>query len=143
MPYELTHIDPATLAQLRALMEVLTDNPVSRQWLTAEHLQELVADDHCHLIVAEDEGRIIGCATLCIYTSPTGCKGSVEDVVVLPEYQGRGIGRSLMQALLATAQQHTPITLMLTSRPHRTAARALYQSLGFEEKNTGVFKLKL
>ena len=34
-------------------------------------------------------------------------------------------------------------TLMLTSRPSRVAANALYQSAGFERKETNVYKMKI
>ena len=36
-----------------------------------------------------------------------------------------------------------PLTLQLTSRASRTAARSLYASLGFTMKDTGFFTLKI
>ena len=34
------------------------------------------------------------------------------------------------------------VTLMLTSRPSRVVANQLYQSLGFEKRETNVYKMK-
>ena len=85
----------------------------------------------------------MGCATLCVFHSPTGTKASVEDVVVDEEYRGRGLGRELMLGILERARRLAPIELHLTSKPARVAANALYQSLGFVRKETNAYTLCL
>lgn len=40
-------------------------------------------------------------------------------------------------------RQHQVDTLMLTSNPKRIAANALYRSLGFEQKETNVYRMVL
>lgn len=137
--YRLTHATPEQAAELAALMDTLSDHPT----FTSQTLADVLASPQSYLYVAEDEGHIVGCATLCLFHAPMGCRGSIEDVVVLPAYRGRGIARRLMQALLEEARHMAPITLQLTSRPHRTAARALYGSMGFQVKDTGYFTLRL
>ena len=39
-----------------------------------------------------DDGHFIGCASLCIFHTPTGRKASIEDVVVGSGSRGQGIG---------------------------------------------------
>ena len=113
--------------------------------VTAQQQQRSVASPGTRIFVAEnDEKHIVGCATLCVFESPTGRKASVEDVVVLPAYRGQGIGRTLLQRIIDFAgTKLSPIDLRLTSNPTRTEANALYQALGFVQRDTNVYMLKL
>jgi len=89
-------------------------------------------------------GHIIGCASLCIYDSPTGRKASIEDVVVSSSFRGQGIGKALMEHVIDFARIDIElIDIHLTSRPHRIAANELYQSLGFERRETNVYRMKV
>lgn len=109
--------------------------------VTEEMLRTVVETDEAHLYVIREEGRILGCATLCIYDSPTGRKASVEDVVVLEACRGRHLGRRLMEHVLAEAHRFAPIDIHLTSRPSRIAANALYARLGFIRRDTNAYRL--
>jgi ribosomal protein S18 acetylase RimI-like enzyme len=89
-------------------------------------------------------GRIIGCASLCVFESPTGRKASVEDVVVGEGFRGQGIGRALMEHLIDFVRRElAPVDLHLTSRPERVAANTLYRSLGFERRETNVYRMRV
>ena len=98
-----------------------------------------------HLFAAIDNGEhIVGCASLCVFDSPTGRKASVEDVVVLSSYRGQGLGKRLMGHLVEYARNNLgDIDLHLTSHPTRVAANALYQSLGFEKRDTNFYWMKI
>ena len=113
--------------------------------VTTQTQQRAVASPGTRIFVAEnDEKHIIGCATLCVFESPTGRKASVEDVVVLPAYRGQGIGRTLLERIINFARTKlAPIDLRLTSNPTRTEANALYQALGFEKRDTNVYKMEI
>lgn len=135
---ELKDFGPRQLADLQRLMGVLSPT----RTLTEEILHETLRTGR--LFVAEtEEGQIVGCATLCPFCSPTGRKASVEDVIVLPECQGLGLGRRLMLHLLEEARKQAPLTLQLSSRPSREAANALYRRLGFVQRETNAYKLDL
>ena len=105
--------------------------------------QRSVASPGTRIFIAEnDEKHIVGCATLCVFESPTGRKASVEDVVVLPAYRGQGIGRTLMQRIIDFAgSKLAPIDLRLTSNSSRTEAIALYEALGFKKRDTNVYRM--
>ena len=113
--------------------------------VTAQQQQRSVASPGTRIFVAEnDEKHIVGCATLCVFESPTGRKASVEDVVVLPAYRGQGIGRTLLTRIIDFARTKlAPIDLRLTSNPSRTEANAMYQALGFVQRDTNVYMMKL
>lgn len=94
--------------------------------------------------VMTDDDHIIGCATLCVFESPTGRKASVEDVVVSSQYRGQGLGRLLMEHVIEYARKELKIVdIHLTSRPHRVAANELYKKLGFQQKQTNVYVMKV
>ena len=138
---ELCTLTGSQIEDLLGLMKELNaEIPVN-----AQQQQRSVASPGTRIFVAEnDEKHIIGCATLCVFESPTGRKASVEDVVVLPAYRGQGIGRTLLQRIIDFAgTKLSPIDLRLTSNPARTEANALYLALGFEKRDTNVYMLKL
>ena len=70
---------------------------------------------------------------------PSGRKGWIEDVVVDASARGAGVGEALVRAALERAAREGVERVMLTSRPARRAARALYRKVGFEEAETSVF----
>ncbi|MBO5805403.1 MAG: GNAT family N-acetyltransferase [Tidjanibacter sp.] len=138
----LTSASEQAASELNELL--LSLDPTPRPPLTAERLAEVVAAPNTTLFVAQSEGVIVGSLTLLYYQSPLNNKYWIEDVVTSPTQRGRGIGRALVEAAITHARTHHPsATLMLTSNPSRTAARNLYRSVGFEEYNTGVFRLTI
>ena len=113
--------------------------------VTPEMQRRAVGAPGTRIFVAEDDAkRIVGCATLCVYESPTGRKASIEDVVVLPAYRGQGIARTLLQRIVDFAGSRlSPINLRLTSNPSRVEANALYEALGFVQRETNVYMMNL
>ena len=102
-------------------------------------IEQILSSEYTALFSAEDGGRIVGLLTLVWYDVPSGRKAWVEDVVVDAEARGCGAGRALVAAAEERSAQIGAAKLMLTSSAHRTAARALYRKLGFEEAPTTVF----
>ena len=88
-------------------------------------------------------GPIVGMLTLAIFRIPTGTRAWVEDIVVDNACRGRGIGEALTQAAVALAGTRGAVTVDLTSRPSREAANRLYQKVGFELRETNVYRFKL
>jgi ribosomal protein S18 acetylase RimI-like enzyme len=91
----------------------------------------------------EGERRILGLLTLVHVELPTGPEARIEDVVVDDAARGLGLGRALVRAALEAAASQGARYVDLTSAPRRVAARQLYQSLGFEQRETGVFRHRL
>jgi ribosomal protein S18 acetylase RimI-like enzyme len=106
-------------------------------------LAEIVDDGDSALFLALVDGRIVGALTLALYRIPTGRKAWIEDVVVDQSARGQGIGAALSEAAVAEARRRGAKDVSLTSRPEREAANRLYERLGFERRNTNVYRLKL
>lgn len=136
---ELQDYSQAQFEDLRHLMSELSD----RVYFTQMGLLSVLKDSNCHLYVILDGEHIIGCATLCVFHSPTGAKASIEDVVVSSAYRGQHLGRQIMERLIADARSFGVQEVHLTSRPQRVAANGLYQALGFVRKETNVYQLKI
>ena len=107
-----------------------------------QELRAIIDDSASQLFLLQAEGQVIGMLTLGRYTSPTGVKVWVEDVVVKSEYRGEGLGRRLVNHAIEYCKANfAPCTLMLTSNPARVAANELYRTSGFEPKQTNVYKM--
>ena len=93
--------------------------------------------------MARVDGSILGSLTLAFYRIPTGLKAWIEDVVVDTEARGRGVGELLNRAALDEARRRGAKDVSLTSRPSREAANRLYLRIGFEARNTNVYRYTL
>ncbi len=92
------------------------------------------------LLIARVDGRIVGTLTLVIFPLITGIRAWVEDVVVDEAARGAGVGAALTMEAVRIADEGGARTVDLTSRPDREAANRLYLNLGFERRNSHVFR---
>lgn len=138
---ELHTLSPSQTSDVLSLMAEL-DSEIR---VTPQMVHEAVKAPGTHFFAAiADDGRIVGCASLCVSVSPTGRKAGVEDVVVSSAVRGQGIGRSLVERLIDFCRQELlDVDLHLTSRPQRAAANELYRSLGFIRRETNYYRLKI
>lgn len=108
---------------------------------TREQLTEIVASPATHLLIArDDQGRIVGSLTLVLFRIPTGLRAWIEDVVVDGEARGQGVGEALNRFAIDVAAERGARSVDLTSRPSREAANRLYRRLGFEPRDTNVYR---
>lgn len=139
---EIQVLQSYTQAQFEDLKQLLSDLS-DRVNFTQTDLMLVLKDSNCHLYVILDSERIVRCATLCVFHSPTGTKASIEDVVVSSAYRGQHLGKQLMEYVLEQAKAFAPIELHLTSNPMRVAANKLYQSIGFQKKETNCYQMTI
>ncbi len=111
----------------------------------ADQLSEMAANPNTVVYAARDTdtGAMVGTLTLAFFLIPTGLQARIEDVVVDEAARGKGVGRSLTNVAIDRARAAGAKSVGLTSRPAREAANALYTSMGFEQRETNVFRLKL
>lgn len=92
---------------------------------------------------AEQSGRIVGTATMVLCRTPLWLRAWLEDVVVDESVRGKGVGALLCQAVIERARAAGAVTLNLTSEPSREAANRLYCRLGFDQRQTNVYRYSL
>ena len=136
----ISQFDAALISPINDMLAQLTSREAS---FGEQELRAIIENPASQLFILRAEEKVIGMLTLGRYASPTGVKVWVEDVVVMNEYRGKGLGRKLVNhAIDFCKTNYAPCTLMLTSNPARVAANELYRTSGFEPKQTNVYKMK-
>jgi ribosomal protein S18 acetylase RimI-like enzyme len=126
---------------LTQLLPQLTGAPSTIQ---PTDVAAILADPGARLLVArDDDGRIVGTATVSTYRTPTRRRAHIDDVVVDDRARGHGIGAALTAEAIRIAAELGAEQVDLTSAPSREAANRLYQRLGFEQRTTNVYRLDL
>ena len=106
-------------------------------------LEAIVATADSALFVATLDGAVVGTLTLALYRIPTGLKAWIEDVVVDAAVSRHGIGEALNRAAIDEARRRGAKDVCLTSRPSREAANRLYRRIGFQPRETNVYRYAL
>jgi ribosomal protein S18 acetylase RimI-like enzyme len=110
--------------------------------VTVEDLKDIIQSESSHLLMAEIDRHYIGSLTLAMVKTPTGIKAWIEDVVVSEKTRGKGVGSLLIKHAIGMAKSLGAQTINLTSRPSRTDANALYKKLGFQPRETNIYRYK-
>ncbi|SLK06557.1 [SSU ribosomal protein S18P]-alanine acetyltransferase [Arthrobacter sp. P2b] len=98
-------------------------------WPLQMFLNELAQPDTRRYLVAESADGIVGYAGLmCI--EPIA---DVQTIAVVPDYEGRGIGSTLLTALIDEARRRYAADLLLEVRADNPRAQRLYLRFGFEQ----------
>ncbi len=109
--------------------------------ISNKQLQRIIESENSLLFVAEDKNNeIVGMATLVCYDIPTGQKAWIEDVVVDTKWRGKGIGKKIVQEIIAFAKNQGIKKVDLTSSYQREKANLLYQKLGFQKRQSNLYR---
>jgi ribosomal protein S18 acetylase RimI-like enzyme len=111
--------------------------------LDFEAVDRLVTCDANTVLVARTADSIVGTLTLVLLPLPSGLRARVEDVVVDSAARGWGVAGLLTRKALQIAREVGARTVDLTSRPDREAANRLYERLGFQARESTVYRFSL
>ena len=137
---EIKDYQPELLAALNGLLPQLSS---TAPFLTESALNQIIESSSSHLLMAVENNRYDGSLTLVVYKIPTGTRACIEDIVVSSKARGRGVGTRLTEYAINLAKQLGAETVNLTSRASREAANELYKKLGFEKRETNVYRYKI
>ena len=139
----IAELTKSTKEALNAINHLLPQLSVNAKGLSMDRLAELVESDNTLIFLGTDEHDcILGMLSLIVMKIPTGNKAWIEDVVVDQAARGKGLGKSLMNHALEQAKKLGAKSVDLTSRPSRESANKLYQALGYEIRETNVYRYK-
>ena len=138
---------------LAAIVALLADDPLGATRESAgadiktyeDAFREIEADPNNMVLVAEDAGRVIGCAQVTFIANLSfegGRRALIEAVRVADSHQGRGLGRALMLHVIRMARERGCKIVQLTSNKQRAGAIKFYEQIGFQPTHVG-FKLYL
>lgn len=137
----LNTLEDGALLQIDSLLHKLSPAAPA---VDGDRLAGLLKDADFKLFVAKnDDGIVVGMLTLTACHMISYTKYWIEDVIVDDSCRGLGLGRALVRAAVSYVKENeTSPVIYLTSNPSRVSARNLYRSEGFEEYETGVFRIK-
>ena len=115
-------VRPARGADIRPLAELI--EPFVRQKVLLPRTIDELALLLPNYFVAEDGGKIIGCAALEIYSSKLA---ELRSLVVRNDYQGRGVGKRLVEACVNRAREEQILEVMAV-----TSSEDFFRSCGFD-----------
>lgn len=136
----ISELKPAqvTDAAARDVSQLMTQLADANRFISESELRGVAEANH--LLVANDQNRIVGLVCLVPMHLPQGVRLWIESVIVEPPYRGAGLGRALMEAALVVAGSYGEVPVSLTSNPTRAVAHGLFESLGFFRADTSVFR---
>jgi phosphinothricin acetyltransferase len=140
-------IRPATVADAAALCRIYNQGIQDRvatleteERTPEERAQWLEARGPRHpVLVAESDGAVVGWASLNVF-NPRRAYEHVADLslYVEREWRGRGVGRRLLDALVARARELDYHKLVLAAFPWNEAGMRAYQRAGF--RAVGIYR---
>ena len=136
----ITAITPSMAESIAALVGQLSSLAKAP---TQDELETIVNAPGTVLLAVRQSGRLVGMLTLVTFAIPTGIRAIIEDVVVDEQHRGQGVAQALTREALALAEIAGARTVDLTSRPSREAANRLYQKLGFQKRESNVYRYTL
>jgi ribosomal-protein-alanine N-acetyltransferase len=114
--------DISRASELAAIDAVCFTDPWSET-----SFREALGGEGYTFVALEDSGNLIGYAGMLTVLDTA----DITNVAVLPAFRRKGLAKELMTALMTTAKGQGVNRLQLEVRESNTAARALYESLGF------------
>ena len=109
-------------------------------------LAALLASPTGHVAIARDaNARAVGMATaqLVISTAEGAPSAWVEDVVVREDWRGQGLGRALLDAIIAWARAQGAVRAQLLADLDNAPALAFYDKLDWRPTRLGARRLRL
>ncbi len=131
MTVEIRHLRPGDEAVLTRIAEEVFDHPID-----AETLARYLASPGHLLVVAIDDGLVVGQVAAIVHRHPDGRPTElyVDEVAVTPSHQRRGIARRMLDAALALGRDQGCREMWVGTEPDNVAARALYKSLEADDE---------
>ncbi|MVT54560.1 GNAT family N-acetyltransferase [Bradyrhizobium yuanmingense] len=150
MNAEAVSIRPARREDVAAIVAMLANDHLGRARERVEDplpaayydaFARIARDPNLTLVVAESEGRVVGCLQLAILpglSSQGGSRGLLEDVRVAAECRSRGIGEQLVQWAVTEAKARGCNLVELLTHQTRVDAQRFYKRLGFAASHVGM-----
>ncbi len=129
---------PEDQKALDKVMQVISDGAVKDKMKAAKLIEKVASDPQKYLLAAVDAETGTLCGTLLGVVFEDICTDCrpillVENVAVLPEYQGKGIGKAMFREIERWGREMNCHYEMLVSGNQRKGAHKFYTALGFDE----------
>ena len=119
-------MDIDDLNQVVALEEQL----FTSSWSYKDFLYELLENDFSFNYVIEDDLKIVGYVGVWMMYE----QAQITTIGVAPDYQRQGLGRNMLETIIALTQKHGCEMMSLEVRISNDKAISLYEILGFHKE---------
>jgi ribosomal protein S18 acetylase RimI-like enzyme len=132
-----TDADAEVIGRLLHDFNAEFDQPTPGPRALAERMKLLLGNHDTVVLLAEESN---GIAVLrfreAIWDEALEC--FLAELYVVPDHRGRGLGRALMESAIGNARAEGATYMDLGTSEDDVAARALYESFGFRNREGGV-----
>jgi len=106
-----------------------------------DSIKKSLYNENVRFLCAKDNEKIVGTIMITTKVDPIKNRKSfyLDYVSVLSSYQNKKIGFNMMLEVEKIARDNDISYIEFTSNKKRVNARKLYSSLGYDERDTGVF----
>lgn len=124
-------LGPDEAAALERVADDVFDDPI-----VPARAREFLADPHHHLVVAIDDGVVVGMVSAVDYLHPDKADPElwINEVGVASSHHRRGLGQAMMRAMLAHGRGLGCHVAWVGTQRSNTAAMRLYASVGGVEE---------
>lgn len=126
-----TVADAETVGRLLHDFNSEYDNPTPGPGALAERLRQLIGAGEVSVLLTADGAHGLALLRLRPYLWGDGLDCYLEELYVVPDRRGQGLGRALMEAAIELARDAGAVRMDLGTGAEDVAARTLYESLGF------------
>ncbi len=140
----LTEYSPEVAARVRELLIQLSRSGKDKGEIPESWFVDIINSPWHDLLIAEDEGQIIGIATVSVTMGPGILKNAyLEDFVVDSTVRTKGVGSALWDEMLKWAAEKGCSKMEFTCGHGREVAQAFYKKHGAEIYDTNFFRVEL
>lgn len=140
----LNEYTPETAARVRELLIQLSRSGKDKGEIPEQWFTDIINSPWHDLLVAKEDGRIIGMASLSVNMGPGISKNAyLEDFVVDVESRTGGVGSALWNEMLVWAREKGCKRMEFTCGNGREVAQEFYKNHGAEVYDTNFFRVDL
>jgi ribosomal protein S18 acetylase RimI-like enzyme len=119
----------------KTFADILTPDQISYMldWMYGiEALKSQVLEKQHVFLLAKEKGKYLGFCSFEVH-STADLKTKIHKIYILPDTQGKGIGKKLIEAVRQIAKENGDSHLFLNVNKHNRAAIDFYEHIGFYE----------
>ncbi len=132
---------PEIATRARELLIELSRSKKDKGEIPRAWFEDVINSPYHDLLIAEEDGKILGIATLSIIMGPGIRKNAyLEDFVTDSTVRGKGVGSALWHAMLEWAAEKGCKDLEFTCGHGRESAQEFYKHHGAEVYDTNFFR---
>ena len=132
---------PEIANRVRELLIQLSRSGKDRGEIPEAWFKDLIESDYHDMLLALEEDKIVGIATLSVTMGPITRKNAyLEDFVTDQEYRGKGVGTALWNEMLVWAKEKGCKNLCFTCGHGREKSQEFYKNHGAEIYDTNFFR---